>query len=174
MTLRSNLNSHLGEASSLRRSILLVQFLRRSFGPRLVSCVFAHDLLHLKMRTFPLDFLYRCSSRLSPASSRVILDLSVFLSSSLPLLAFFCFLLIVDLLFFAPLAWQLLSTMCWAIAIATTRARGRWSLPRAIACASRSIEQMSHITLSVFSTMSSTNEWRDAVASDLMTSFAKA
>ncbi len=54
MTLRSDLNPHLGEASSLRWSILLAQFPRRPSGPRLVSCVSAHGLLRLKARTFPL------------------------------------------------------------------------------------------------------------------------
>jgi len=64
--------------------------------------------------------------------------------------------------------------VCWAIAIATTRARARWSLPRAIACAPRPIEQMPHTTLSVFPTVPPANGWRDAVASGLVTSSAEA
>ncbi len=87
-TLRSNLNPHLREASPLRWSILLTQFPRRSSDSRLVSCVPAHGLSRLKARTFPLDFLDRCSSRPSPAPSRVILDLPVFLSLSLSVLLF--------------------------------------------------------------------------------------
>ncbi len=62
---------------------------------------------------------------------------------------------------------------CWVIVIVMTRAQVRWSLLRAIVYASRSIKQMSHIILSMFSTVLSMNEWRDAVVSDLMTSSVK-
>ena len=62
----------------------------------------------------------------------------------------------------------------WAIAIATTRAPARWSLLRAIVSTRRSIEQMRHTTLSVFSTMPPANERRDAVASGLVLSLAEA
>ncbi len=133
---------------------------------RLVPCVSAHDVFYLMTRALSLNFLNRCSSHLSPASLRVIFDLSVFFFS-----ASFSFLLTADFLL-ASLAWQLLFKRCWAIVIVTTRARARWSLLRAIVCASRSIEQMPHIISSVFPTAPLTNEWRYAVVNDLMTSLA--
>lgn len=132
MTLRSNLNPHLGEALPLRWSIPLAQFPRRLPGRDLFLAVLLMVcLIYLMARTD------RCPSRPLSVPSRAILYPR---SSRFPLSAFSSFLPTAGLLLLALSAQQLFYTRFWVIAIATTRARVWRSLPRTTACAPRPIE----------------------------------